>query len=265
MKIKRYSRRTISLYSSILLKFFHHFGDRENLGTKDIFWYINMQVGNNISLSYQKQLIWALKLYYNWFLWKNISFQYIYPERKEYKIPNVISQQDIKKILGNTQNLKHICIISLLYSGGLRLSECIYLKIEDVDSKEMKIHIKNSKWAKDRVIPLSKNMLTLLRKYYQEYHPKIYLFEWQWWGTYSEKSIQNIVKNSAKKSWIIKNVTPHTLRHSYATHVLENGTDIRIIQRLLWHKSIKTTQIYTHISDPLLRNIQNPFDTLFSK
>lgn len=151
----------------------------------------------------------------------------------------------------------------MIYSWGLRLSECINLKVKDIDSQRMKIYIKQSKWAKDRVIPLSHEIIKILRMYYVKYRPRDYLFEWQWWWSYSQKSIQNIVKNNSKKAGIKKIVTPHTLRHSYATHLLESGTDIRFIQELLWHKNIKTTQMYTHVWSTELDNIKNPLDSLF--
>ena len=197
MKIKRYSDRSIQIYSSIVLKFFHYFWDHGNISEKDIFWYINMQVGGGISLSYQKQLIWALKLYYNWFKWEKVNFKYIYPTRNEFKIPNVISKQETKKLINNISNLKHKSIVALIYSWGLRLSECINLKVKDIDSQRMKIYIKQSKWAKDRVIPLSHEIIKILRMYYVKYRPRDYLFEWQWWWSYSQKSIQNIVKNNS--------------------------------------------------------------------
>ena len=262
--MKRYSKRTIKIYVSILYKLAKNFWEKLDINEKEIFWYINAQVKNNISLSYQKQLIGALKLYYNNFLWKKINFSYIYPTRNEFKIPNVLSQWEVKSIIESIVNIKHKSIISLIYSGWLRISECINLKVRDIDSKRMQIYIKHSKGARDRNIPLSKNILNLLRKYYKEYNPKDFLFSWQWWGSYSETSIQNILKKASKKVKINKRVTPHTLRHSYATHLLENWVDIRIIQELLWHKNIKTTQIYTHITTPSLKKIENPFDKLFN-
>lgn len=264
LKVKRYSRNTIKTYISILIKVFDHYWDNTNLKEKEIFAYINNQVQKWISISFQKQLIWALSLYYNKYLWKKYNFKYIYPERNEYKIPNVLSKEEVKKLIEKIENLKHRTIVSLIYSWGLRLSELINLKIEDIDSERMKIYIKNSKWAKDRIIPLSKEILKLLRKYYKEYKPAKLLFPWQWWSRYSDKSIQNIIKNASKKALIKKNVTPHTLRHSYATHLLENWVDIKFIQELLGHQNIKTTQIYTHITNISLDKIENPFDKLFN-
>ena len=264
LAMKRYSERTIKIYVSILLKLAWSFGENLEISEEEIFWYINKQVKNNISLSYQKQLIGAMKLYYNNFLWKNYNFSYIYPTRNEFKIPNVLSQWEVKDIIESIINIKHKAIISLIYSWWLRISECIALKVWDIDSKRMQIYIKHSKGARDRNIPLSKSILKLLRRYYKKYAPTDFLFAWQWWGNYSETSIQNILKKACKKCRIHKKATPHTLRHSYATHLLENGVSIRIIQELLWHKNIKTTQIYTHITSVSLEKIENPFDQIFS-
>ena len=263
LKVKRYSKNTIKTYTSILIKIFNHYWDDTHLSEKDIYNYVNLKVQKWISISFQKQIIWAVTQYYNKFIWKSYNFSYISPRGKETKIPSVLSKEEVKKIIESIGNLKHKTIVSLIYSWWLRLSELIHLKIEDIDSKRMKIYIKKSKWAKDRTIPLSKEILKLLRNYYKEYKPTKLLFPGQWWSTYSDKSIQNIIKNTSIKAWIIKNVTPHTLRHSYATHLLENWVDIKYIQELLWHQNIKTTQIYTHVTNPSLDKIENPFDKLF--
>ena len=262
MDIKRYADSTKDQYISHLLQMFHHFGDTTHLTKKDIFHYIAHQVDRWVSLSTQKQLIGAARLYFNEYTWHKIDFQYAYPARTESKLPKVISQKEVQKILHNTSNLKHKSILSILYSGGLRISECLDLQVSNIDSQRMVIHIQQSKWAKDRIIPLSRRLLDLLRSYYKEYKPNTYLFSGQWGGRYSPKSIQNILKISTKKAGIQKNVTPHMLRHSYATHLMENGTDTRYIQALLWHNNIQTTQIYTHVAKNALANITNPFDQL---
>lgn len=263
LQMKRYSEKTIKTYTSILYKAAQYFEEKLDNEEKDIFWYIQKQTQNNISLSYQKQLIGALKLYYNWYKQKKYNFLYIYPSQNESKIPTVLSKKEVKIIINNINNLKHKAIISIIYSWWLRISECIQLQINNIDSQRMQIYIKNSKGAQDRNVPLSKEILKLLRKYYKVYKPKDFLFQWQWWWSYSESSIQRILKRATKSAGILKNVTPHTLRHSYATHLLENWVDIRIIQELLGHKNIKTTQIYTHITNHSLDKIINPFDTLW--
>jgi site-specific recombinase XerD len=149
-----------------------------------------------------------------------------------------------------------------LYSGGLRLSEVINLKITDIDSNLMAITIRQAKGKKDRQVMLSEKFLLCLREYYSKYKPSYYLFEGQNNIQYSGRSIQQIVKESAIKTGINKKVSPHILRHSFATHLLENGTDIRYIQELLGHNHLKTTEIYTHISDVAKNKIKSPLDRL---
>ncbi len=216
-----------------------------------------------MSQSAHKQLTGTLKLFFYRFLERNdIIWNQLYPEKGERKLPNILSKGEIKKLLDATENLKHKTILTLIYACGLRLSECVHLMIEDIDSKRMTLKIRQAKGKRDRYVPLSLNLLQLLREYYREYSPKKYVFEWQSSGSYLERSIQQIMKQSLEKSGIQKSATVHTLRHSYATHLLEDGVDIRIIQEFLGHSNIRTTQIYTHISRPILSKIKSPFDSL---
>jgi site-specific recombinase XerD len=152
--------------------------------------------------------------------------------------------------------------LATIYGGGLRLSECLHLTIKDIDTQRMLIKITQSKGNKDRYVPLSKNLLQLLRDYWKVYKTKHYLFEGQSGDKYSSRSVQNIFKNALKKSDIQKNATVHSLRHSYATHLLESGTDIRIIQVMLGHKNLKTTQIYTQVSRSIIQKLPIPLDDM---
>jgi site-specific recombinase XerD len=178
------------------------------------------------------------------------------------KLPDVLSLEEVKQIIDSIDNLKHKTIISLIYSCGLRISECINLKSSDIDSKRMLIKIVQSKGNKDRYLQLSPKLLELLRIYFKSYNPNENLFQGQFRDEYSARSIQNILKRALHKCNIKKRITVHSLRHSFATHLLEQGTDIRIIQEILGHKDIRTTQIYTHISKTKLSQIKNPFDDL---
>lgn len=153
-------------------------------------------------------------------------------------------------------------MLSLIYSAGLRRSELLNLKIKDIDSKRMLININAAKGMKDRIAPLSETVLNLLRAYYTEYTPKEYLFEGQKGEKYSERSLALVLKKGAHLAGIQKNINLHMLRHSYATHLLENGTDLRYIQELLGHKSSKTTEIYTHVSRSAISKIKSPIDKL---
>ena len=160
------------------------------------------------------------------------------------------------------ENSKHKCLIMTAYSAGLRIGELLNLKPEDIDSKRMLITIRQGKGKKDRVTLLAGRLLELLREYYVKYHPKEYLFEGIAGGKYSASSVQSILKEACRKARITKHVTMHTLRHSFATHLLEHNTDIRYIQELLGHANPKTTQIYTHITTKGLDQLRSPLDYL---
>lgn len=178
-------------------------------------------------------------------------------------LPNVLSKEEIKRILNAPKNIKHKAMLCLLYSCGLRRSEILNLKISHVDSKRKLLIIKQAKGKKDRVVPLSEKIIVQLQEYYKLYRPKIWLFEGQKpEENYNERSLASVLKQALAISKIKKPVTLHWLRHSYATHLLENGTDLRYIQEILGHKSSKTTEIYTHVSTKSLQNIKSPFDDL---
>jgi site-specific recombinase XerD len=182
--------------------------------------------------------------------------------REEQFLPEVLSQQEITKILNATENLKHKAIIITIYSAGLRISEAINLKIKDIDSNRMQIRVEQAKGKKDRYTLLGNKTLEILRKYVAEYKPKIWLFEGSKGEQYAPRSIQEILKKSVSKTDIKKRISVHTLRHSFATHLLEAGTDLRYIQSLLGHANSKTTEIYTHITTKGFDQIKNPLDNL---
>jgi integrase/recombinase XerD len=183
--------------------------------------------------------------------------------RREHKLPNVLSKEEVKAILNASGNIKHRSMLSLIYACGLWRSELLHLKPGDIDSKRHMLIIRNSKGKKDRMVPISDKIIEMLREYYVAYRPVTWLFEGQTEGTlYSETSLAKVLDNACEKVKISKPVTLHWLRHSYATHLLESGTDLRYIQELLGHKSSKTTEIYTHVSEKSLQKIISPFDTL---
>jgi integrase/recombinase XerD len=216
----------------------------------------------NKSVSYQNQFISGIKKFFEY---KGYSYEEIHIERprKEKKLPVVLSGSEVKAIFNTITNLKHKALLSLLYSAGLRIGEAINLEINDIDSQRMLIHIKQAKGKKDRYTLLSSAFVKILRAYYIAYKPEKYLFEGQKGGKYSNTSAQKVLKNALFKADIKKKVTLHSLRHSFATHLLEKGTDIRYIQELLGHSSPKTTMIYTHVTETSLKKIKNPFDDLF--
>ena len=187
----------------------------------------------------------------------------VHRPRREKTLPNVLSKEEVKAILEAPTNLKHRSMLSLIYACGLRRSELLNLTFKDIHTERNLLIVKQSKGKKDRIVPISNKIINLLRDYYKAYRPKNWLFEGQNGGEkYSEESLAKVLKQSLTKTNIQKPVTLHWLRHSYATHLLENGTDIRYIQELLGHSSSRTTEIYTHVSTRNIQNIVSPFDML---
>jgi site-specific recombinase XerD len=264
MVIARYSPSSIKSYIHAAGAFFRETGLKvENVSEKEIEEYINERIRHgNISSAFQKHLLGALKLFYKFVFDRNIDVAHLYPSRKESKIPEVLSKEEVARIIEATENLKHKAIICTIYSGGLRLNECIDLKISDIDSGNMLIRISQGKGKKDRMVMLSGKLLLLLREYFLKHHPKKWLFEGVDDGQYSARSVQQIFKNSLHKAGVCKKASVHTLRHSFATHLIEQGTDIRYVQELLGHSNLKTTQIYTHITDLGKRKIKSPLDDI---
>lgn len=218
---------------------------------------------SGLSPSYQNQIVNSIKLYFKTCRDTKIEVDKIHRPKRAKVLPNVLSKEEVKKILDAHSNLKHKAMLSMIYSCGLRRSELLNLKFSDIDSKRNIVIIRQSKGKKDRITPLSAKILDLLRRYYKEYSPKTYLFEGQEKNTqYSARSLEEVLKKSVKLASINKPVTLHWLRHSYATHLLESGTDLRYIQELLGHNSSKTTEIYTHVSTKNIQQIKSPFDDL---
>lgn len=205
------------------------------------------------SVSQQNQVINSIRFLYKFGLDKKYDKVSFVRPKREKKLPQIIESEFLKEKISEITNLKHKSIISLGYSVGLRVSEVINLKIEDIDSKRMIINIKNSKGRKDRIVPLSPNILTLLRDYYQEFKPKEYLFNGQNSLQYSSESCNQLVKKYIDPKYHF-----HLLRHSCFTHLIENGVDCRIIQKIAGHSNIKTTEIYTHVSTNILQKVQLP-------
>jgi site-specific recombinase XerD len=205
------------------------------------------------SISQQNQVINSIRFLYKEVLGKKYDKVSFKRPKSEKKLPQVINNEYIKSQLSKIKNIKHRAILTLTYSVGLRVSEIVNLKIEDIDSKRMLIHIKNAKGRKDRIVPLSLTVLELLRNYFKEYRPKEYLFNGQTKLQYSTGSCQKIYKK-----YIDNKSSIHTLRHSSFTNLLESGTDLRIIQKIAGHSSSKTTEIYTHVSNNLLTSIRLP-------
>ena len=268
LEIRKYSKHTARTYVTQFerfLNYYKHIDDPMQLGESEIRDFIQQLVASKLSDSYVNQSINAIKFYYEVVLGMPNRFYSIDRPRKKETLPQVLDQSEVEAMIGLTQNLKHKCIIELLYSAGLRRSELLDLKLSDIDSKRMLIRVCHGKGKKDRYTLLSHVLLADLRKYFITWRPKTYLFEGMAGSPYTGGSVLKIVKNAARKAKIRKPVTPHTLRHSFATHLLESGTDIRYIQSLLGHNSSRTTEIYAHVATNSFRKIQNPLDCISTK
>lgn len=204
----------------------------------------------------------AVKFYFEQVLHRQKMFFDIPRPKKKLLLPKMLNKAEIKKIIAATENPKHALILKVCYGMGLRVSEVVALKLSDIDSAEMLVRIEQGKGKKDRIAVLPESLLPELREYYLNYRPKVYLFEGQEGGAYSVRSAQAVFKKAMEKAGIKKKVGIHGLRHSFATHLMETGTDIRFIQELLGHNSIKTTQIYTHVTDLSKSKIKSPLDSL---
>ena len=259
LELKRYSDNTVRNYVACFEAFINHYRGEDpiTLNEIDIRNYLQKLIQEGKSNSYVNLAVNSIKFYYEVVLGMPNRFYAIERPRKEKQLPEVIPKEDIVKIMAHANNIKHKCIIGLLYSSGLRRAELLNLKVTDIDSKRMVVTIKNAKGNKDRISILSPSILKNLQEYYRRYRPKTYLFEGQSGNKYSASSVLRIVTMAAEKAGIPKKVTPHMLRHSFATHLLENGTDIRHIQLLLGHSSTKTTEIYTHVANRSFMEIKD--------
>ncbi|CAM4403079.1 tyrosine-type recombinase/integrase [Flavobacterium terrigena] len=263
---KRYSQNTITTYCEALKSFLTFFNTKsvKSITNEDVILYnTDYILKNNLSSSYQNQIVNAIKLYFRIVRETSIEIDKVHRPKREKVLPNVLSKEEVKSILLAHNNIKHKTMLSLIYSCGLRCGELLALQPIHIDSKRNIVLLKNSKGKKDRIVPLSPKILEMLRDYYKLYKPKVYLFEGQTAGKpYDERSLQQVLKQALKKANISKPATLHWLRHSYATHLLESGTDLRYIQELLGHNSSKTTEIYTHVSTKNIQQIKSPFDDL---
>lgn len=263
MAQKRYSKNSINTYESMLLMFFgfYHTKSLEEITKEDVENFNTQYIlENNYSYTYQNQAINALKLFNAHQSLDFLSVDSLERPKKQYKLPEVLSIDEVKNLLSSISNLKHKTLMSILYACGLRIGETLSIKTKDLNLERGFTHIKSGKGHKDRYVPIPKQMCALLKRYIEAYKPSEYLLEGANGGKYSPVSARQILKRSLIAVGINKSITLHTLRHSHATHLLENGTDIRYIQELLGHNSPKTTMIYTHVSSTSLDKIKNPFD-----
>lgn len=261
----RYSPSTIKVYTQVVQTFlcFHDGKQADEINGADILRFNNEYIiQRGCSASYQNQAINGLQLFFRLLENRHVQASDLRRPRREHKLPSVLSKADVRKIINAPSNIKHKAMLSVIYACGLRRGELLQLKIVDIDSQRGYLVIRQGKGKRDRLVPIGTKIVELLRSYFTCYRPKLYLFEGQAGGAYSAKSLESVLKQATRKAGITKPVTLHWLRHCYATHLLEAGTDIRYIQTLLGHKSSRTTEIYTHVSNQVLQNIRSPFDDL---
>ncbi len=264
LKGKRYSESTLKVYGHFVYCFLKHTDNKplELLDENDVRLFIETSVGIlNYAVSTHRQMVSALKHFAYFYPACAINTEAIFMPRKDRKLPEILSIQEVLSLIEVTKNIKHKTIIAMLYGSGLRIGELLHLQLKDFDFDRDQLHIRNAKGRKDRYATIAKSLHPLLKSYYTSYKPTVYFIENPNGGLYSAGSVRSFLKKSCRAAGINKKVTPHTLRHSYATHLLEQGTDIRYIQELLGHSKPETTMIYTHVTQKSLRDIKSPLDT----
>ncbi|HIE45376.1 MAG TPA: integrase [Flavobacteriaceae bacterium] len=264
---RNYSKSTITSYIAFLKKYATFCSTNSLDPKKDADLFIQSLIKQGYSISSQNQAINAIKYYWENILNKDKAFIEIERPMKERKLPEVLSLDEVTAIFNACRNFKHLMILKTIYACGLRISEVINLEIKDINSTRNTIKIRIAKGKKDRIVPIPEELLIELRQYFKVYKPHLYLFEGQGSNVnkpkkYSPSSIQMVMKNLSKYAGIRRRITPHTLRHSYATHLYEYGISLRSIQVLLGHESSKTTEIYTRVSNIHIANTPSPLNFL---
>lgn len=267
MRLKNYSMNTVRTYHGLLVKFINFFdGEMEivnSFGENEINAYHRELIqSDKYSFSYINQSLNAIKYYYNEILDRGLEPELLERPKKVNELPKVLTREELIRIVRAIKNEKHKTIVFLTYSSGLRMGELLQLRIEDLDFERALAHIRGAKGRKDRYTILSQKVIHMLRSYLRNHKPKHYVFEGQYGGKYSSSSVGKFWRKTLNETQIKFAFTFHSLRHSFATHLLENGTDLRYIQQLLGHSSTKTTEIYTHVSTKHIGNIKSPGDML---
>jgi site-specific recombinase XerD len=263
--LKNYSAATITTYRTLFTIFLCHFPDHKPSSiTKNEVMDFLMAYKNSgkWTATIQNQYISAIKFFFEGLLKRPNEYYDLPRAQKPEQLPTVFAEQEVKQLILSTENLKHRSMLCLAYAGGLRVSEIVNVKLTDIDSKRMVITLRQAKGKKDRQVMLSEKLLLMLREYFKKYKPKMWLFEGQGGEKYSTRSVQLVIHEAKQRAGIKKKGSIHALRHSFATHLLEGGTDILSIKELLGHTSLRTTMIYTHVSKKHLAKIQSPLDKL---
>ncbi|MBU0879728.1 site-specific integrase [Patescibacteria group bacterium] len=258
LRLRNYSLKTIKSYLSCLGEYFDFKKfNLEKIDEENIKQFLLNKQDKNYSSQTINLCLNAIKYFYREIYKSNIKINIKFAKRSK-KLPIVLSREEIKNIINTIKNPKHKLIISLAYGAGLRISEVVNLKTKDINLEELTIHLKNAKGKKDRITIFPEKIKTDLQNLIVSKNSNNYLFESERGGKLTERTSQKVFENALQKANIKKDATFHSLRHSFATHLLENGVDIRYVQELLGHQNIKTTQIYIHVTNPSLKNIKSP-------
>jgi site-specific recombinase XerD len=265
LELRKYSESAKKMYTAYFAQFLHFHSNKQpiDITEEEIRDYLLKTVTkNNYSYSTQNQIVNAIKFYYEQVLGLEKKTYWIERPKKEKRLPTVLSREEIVKLIVATNNLKHQVIIGILYSAGLRRGELINLRVRDIDFDRKQLWVRGGKGKKDRQTLLSSRIVIAINRYIKEYKPQYWLIEGMKGKRYTGASIGALVRQNAKRAGILKHVTPHTLRHSFATHMLEQGTDSRYIQQLLGHERLETTAIYEQVSQKRLLELKSPLDTI---
>ena len=267
LELRNYSKHTLTVYLDHMKNFIKfHMKDPSLIEFEDITTYqVYLVYSKKVSYSTFNLAVCSIKYFYRNIIIKDWNIDQIPFQKKAKSLPNVLSRQEVLRIIDAAANLKNKAIIQTLYATGVRLSELINLKVTDIDSKRMVVRVDQGKGKKDRYVMLSKTLLTTLREYWKQAQPKpkTFLFSGVKPNShFSRRSVQRIVKETTLSAHIDKVVTPHTLRHCFATHLLEDGNNIRVIQKFLGHKGLRATEIYTHVAENYINQTISPLDSL---
>lgn len=265
LKARNYSSNTIRTYCEVLRVFFHYCEPTpvESITEQDYVRFCSHYIRDQgLSATYQNQLVNALKLFYQEIYDRQLDLAKVFRPKTPFELPKVMSVEEVARVINATENLKHRLMLSLIYSAGLRCGELLSLQWTSLSRERMEIRVLKAKGQKDRIVPLAPSLIPMLEEYYKIYRTGSYIFEGQTKEMYSARSLQMVFKNALLKAGIRKRFTLHSLRHSYATHLLESGTNLRYIQELLGHNSPKTTQIYTHVANDALKRVESPLEKL---
>jgi site-specific recombinase XerD len=265
LKLRGYSPRTHKVYVDWVRRFAAYYRrPPEEMGGEDVrAFLVDLLEVRKLSRSSLIQALCALKFFYSDVLHRSFEVEDLRFAKRKRKLPTVLSESEVKKVLAAATDLKEQVIVMTLYSGGLRLSELLHLQVKDIDSNKMQIRVRHGKGAKDRNVVLSRTLLNALRTYFLKYRPQTWLFYGQTpQHKLNERTVQRLVSRLGEQAGLRYHITAHTLRHSFATHLLERGTEVPYIQELLGHRSIKTTMLYTRVSPRALNKVISPLDRL---